>query len=139
MNENGKNLDRLRLGVAGLRSGRFVQGDGALEVNAVEWEAGERRVSKEHCCLGVLTRVAIENGLEIPVDESGQTTRFGSGEATAYLPVEVAEWYGLSRFEGDPILRLDEGTVTSTATYLNDGERWSFDEIAKAMERTWEL
>lgn len=121
------NLDRLKLGMDALRSGKYPQGVGYLE------DAEGR-----NCCLGVLTRVAVANGLEISVDERrspGACVRFE--DETAYLPFQVADWYGFDNADGiDPTVIDSEGNQ-ATATYLNDSVKASFAEIADAFERRY--
>jgi len=119
------NKDRLRLAVEALRSGRFVQGTGALERDG------------RNCCLGVLCRVAMENGLDIQAAEKPDgDMAFGERGDTAYLPPEVYTWYGLDVHN---MLLSTDGNPQESATYLNDTWRWTFEMIADAMERTWEL
>lgn len=99
------------LWVNGLRSDRFRQGKGALQVNTQD--------GPKHCCLGVLCMLAIEAGIAV------STEMRGSG----VLPTSVMEWAGLDT--RDPYI---EG---ATLAEHNDGisvRRHDFNEIADLIE-----
>ena len=107
-----------------LRSGKYRQGDSYLH-------QGDK-----FCCLGVACDVAIKNGLELPVEPSGDiddvTTYNG---ADTILPDRVQRWLGLE----DPVgtLRKDfghDGFVISNLWHMNDRARSSFEEIAKVID-----
>lgn len=127
------NVENMRLWVEALRSGLYTQTNGKLSDGT------------DYCCLGVACEVAMANGVELDrvqfVDEGGDIVTY-SGER-ASLPQEVSEWLGLPRccpggdlgfcdmFEN--VVRVDGGT-TSVVT-LNDHLRWTFDQIADAVEK----
>jgi len=125
--------ERLRGGIAELRSGRFRQGLGKLhrirEDGTEEW-----------CCLGVLSDYAARNGCpvgrEILEDGPGNYERFGSQE-DEYLSDEVQQWYGFSY--SDPYLNTASDT-NLRASFWNDRGAvggGDFNAIADGFERTF--
>lgn len=113
--------ERLALGTAALRSGEYPQDRGCL------------RSRSGYCCLGVLTEVAIANGLKgISVNPGSRVWSY-NGESALLLQA-VADWYGLD--SDDPALRAPDGTKTSCIE-ANDSCEWNFDQIADALERTY--
>lgn len=131
--------ERRRLVVEELRSGRLTQGIGYLERR--DGKSGET----QNCCMGVMCRVAMGNGLEVetfPLGNAPNIMAF-NGNA-AFLPAAVGAWFGLFgdgfHDDGDQDVRLEVADgVKEWASVLNDGERWTFAEIADAMVRTWKL
>jgi hypothetical protein len=145
------NKERLQLGLDALRSGEFEQCTGALRQTILG--------KVQYCCLGVLTEVAIRNGLVIEdhcsVCETSvadcEHAEDGSQDGvvtsdiwelnTGTLSLPVREWYG---FEGeDPYVGYtsedpEEGYKDQhpdlTATYVNDDSGWDFEHIADGFE-----
>lgn len=123
------NRDRIGLWVKALRSGEFVQGSGTLENEGIDAEGNP---VKELCCLGVACRVAMRNGLNLPITTSPNShlTFFGENRATGFLPDEVQEWYG---FDNDnPWIGTGQNLVR--AVDANDGRGFSFNTIATLVE-----
>lgn len=92
------------------------------------------------CCLGVLCEVAIEQGVPVvktePNDEGPGVNYDGCAE---YLPDRVCEWAGLD-FDPEVSHANDEGDVVSDKlSALNDDDRWSFAQIATAIEQDDDL
>ena len=122
------NEERLRLAIEALRSGNYVQG-----MNQLRMDLGED--GYQHCCLGVLTEVALAQG-HITVEDLPDGEFWGH---LAVLPYVVWKWYGLNC--ADPFLGPEPGTVIAesrvglTATEANDDAGWDFKEIADAFER----
>jgi hypothetical protein len=118
------NKERLSLGTAALRSGEYPQASGCL------------RQDSGYCCLGVLTEVAIANGLSLKsfrtVGDNGHWV-YGSFGETGALTSEVREWYGFA--DSNPKLRHN-GTET-TAIGANDELRKDFAWIADAFDDTY--
>lgn len=122
------NKANLRLWVAALRSGAFTQGHGVMRT-----VSGDR-----HCCLGVAQEVALRAG-HLPVGpiKWGQTSNMEGSIA--------AKFYGLERGEmfGDYPVMLDTGNALDPypthAAMLNDSRGWTFDQIADAIEATYDL
>lgn len=136
-----------QLWLEGLRSGEFAQCPGKL----ADGRGG-------HCCLGVLSELAVQEGvLEKRVEEhtfetfggdrsTGQTVHYGRYLASNYLPREVAEW-AFEPFDetsahwenprvNDPRPNnhpLRDGNITDLAN-LND-EGLTFHEIADVIEK----
>lgn len=119
------NQDRLALGTAALRSGEYQQGKNRL------------RVGDKYCCLGVLTEVAIANGVPCAVREGvdGATYYDGSG---SILSFNVAGWYGFAEEEtmgGNPA--LEHNGVHTDCVTANDDLEWDFNQIADALDATY--
>lgn len=131
---SGVNIPRLRLGIAALRSGLYVQATGCLHRVTADGTA-----KPGWCCLGVLTDIAIKIGgvqLERIIRDSRE---FFSGE-NVFLHPAVVDFYGLPG--SNPILCFP-GKLSNSASSVND-VGWdmncttvSFDEIADAFEYTY--
>lgn len=131
------NTENMQKFVTALRSGDFQQGQNALEYTDLSGKV-------TNCCLGVACRVAVKDGLELQVTNSGADNHatYFAGE-TAFLPYEVQKWLGVAT--GNPVLRAihpdsmfdDADFDLLTATYLNDSGNFTFNQIADAFERTY--
>jgi hypothetical protein len=119
------NKERLRLWVEDLRTTNAKQGKRWL------------RSEEGWCCLGracEVYRIATGRGrwheftLHL-TDESGIVH-------STDLPSSVCEWFGLG--ERDPKMRAADGTLL-TAQAMNDGKKYTFAQIADAIERTYNL
>lgn len=73
--------------VDALRSGEYVQGKDSLRT----WD--------RLCCLGVLSELAIENGVEIEKSISPMGIYSYNGD-DCYAPTLVADWVGLTSKQG---------------------------------------
>jgi len=139
------NEERVRLGVEGLRSGRFRKGVGTLHRLAGE----EPGPDDEYCCLGALSVIARENGC--PVEsrivggERGGIRRemFGDQESE-FLSDQVRLWFGFA--SNNPNLRTTGGRFVSATSWndrgpdgeaLNPQPEEDFGPIAEAFERTY--
>lgn len=119
------NKARLRLWVEQLRSGTYRQGSNVL---AGKWPLDDEF---RYCCLGVACEVAVRHGAEVVVErDKGLKTYDGQ---QLLLPASVVEWFGLEH--NNPYLRPDY----SSASNLNDNFMLSFNEIADAIEQTFDL
>lgn len=127
--------------VARLRSGELQQGKGLLSYYG---EDDTRRF----CCLGVLCELAVEdrvikpgernwNGTVIYDDMSGMPSiairdYIGVDDWHVTVPAEnldgSGEWH-----------KADEATVSVALDTLNDNADWTFEQIADAIERHYEL
>jgi len=104
--------------VAALRSGKYEQGYDHLKYKG------------RYCCLGVLTALAVEEGIYSPLDE------FGSYVVSCQqLNLKVLNWAGMKN--SAPGIEI-EGTPRISLIYLNDSEKKSFNEIADIIEGSWE-
>lgn len=104
--------------VDALRSKKYQQGTGCLKQT--------KNQQDKFCCLGVLTDIAIKDGLKI-IEQSGPRTTFNS--FTDYLPGEVQRWANMKTSNGT----FTKNNLTNTLAYLNDAGR-TFDEIATLIE-----
>lgn len=152
------NGERKQLWIDALRSGEFVQARGSFSTREEVVDEGGNRLQQQDCCLSVLTRVAIANGLDTvryrdycdsaldptpqvlidpedvdncAEDEVAERNDDGSAwvwETGGSLPIPVAEWIGVRG--SNPTL---DGI---TAIERNDSREQSFEEIAAAIEAT---
>ena len=124
--------------VDALRSGEYHQGKGAL--------TNIKEDREEDCCLGVLCKLAIKDGLDIAVypRASGGNHTFYDG-ASATLPPSVAKWAGIDEFGTLPETvevvpeEDDQGPVmnsrVSALTMVNDAKDGTFEKIATIIEQ----
>jgi len=137
------NKERLQLGLDALRSGEFEQCAGELRRTIL---------GKVHyCCLGVLTEVAVRNGLVIvnvcancgsndcgheldPAADQSVTDDVWAihGEI---LSKPVMDWYGFSY--SDPTIGEDADSDPIMATLANDDKHWDFERIADGFESVY--
>lgn len=149
--------ERKQLWIDALRSGEYVQARGSFSVREEEVDDEGSRLQQKDCCLSVLTRVAIANGLDtvryVDYDDSaldptpqvlveagewepdaGDVAEVNDdGSAWVWhtdgdLPEPVREWIDV------PIQNPYLGGVT--AIERNDSRLQSFEEIAEAIEVT---
>jgi hypothetical protein len=142
--------------VTALRSGNYRQGTRKLA------HKEDKADPMQHCCLGVLCELAVEDGIieavTIP-DGPGLVRRFGGGEegwSDGQLPLKVAEWAG---FDSDSVGNACDPTLAeipdafypedSGDTYkvscseMNDGYDYrdiqphTFGEIANLIEENF--
>lgn len=90
-------LDIAKQWTAALRSGEYLQGDGAL-----------RKGDDTYCCLGVLCALAAKEGVvEFSAPDDQHRHYFVVGDEgynhTAYLPRVVQEWAGLNDTDGSRV------------------------------------
>lgn len=116
--------------VDALRSGRYVQGFGALHsVN----NRGESRF----CCLGVACQVAIKNGVKLYRAHGMDCVRYGDNEHEmlhGILPESVVAWFG---FDSHSPEIFDAIGNQVKAIAANDHLMWNFNKIADGFERTY--
>ncbi len=116
----------IREWVRRLRSGDYLQGRSVLEKIREDGRS-------EFCCLGVLCRIAVEEGLisskvlkvspfnAVPIVEYGVTETL---EGNSKLPtVGVQEWSGVNYLK------------CCKYAHMNDSEHKTFNEIANEVER----
>ena len=108
--------------VATLRSGEYPQGVDTL-----------RTAENEYCCLGVLSELAVQDGVINPAkmdSVSGVYLYYNKGDDVgneAYLVLDVQKWAGLT--EQDPYIE----DIACSLSQLND-KRVSFPGIAEIIE-----
>jgi hypothetical protein len=124
------NLEIRKLWAEALRSGQYKQGNNYLKY--------EREGETYHCCLGVLCEVYQKETNQSIVTNSDTLNLDGIprkvywfDHRNAFLPRVVTEWAGLSEF--DPHLGPPEN-IKSNATFWNDDNKATFDEIADLVE-----
>ena len=107
---------------AALRSGDYKQTSGIL--------ANHNRT--EHCCLGVLCELAIEDGVRLQVlrPDGASYTSFDGEDS--HLPDRVDDWADLYSVAPVTPRQSIVGLI-----HMNDEGR-SFEDIADAIEEHWE-
>jgi len=135
------NTERLKLAITALESGEYPKGRECLhriDDGVHSW-----------CCLGVLTIVAVMNGLEISRElypEDGynpQREVFAGHDGEEVLCAEVADFYGLD--SNDPELITPSGDYRRAAAWNDSGPlpdsmappEEDFTEIAAGFRRTF--
>lgn len=76
--------------ITALTDGSYKQGEGYLRIDGVDDATGENVT--EFCCLGVLTDLAIKDGLDIDVVRDGAYTYYD--KESCFLPEAVRDWAG---------------------------------------------
>lgn len=122
--------------VAALRSGEYKQGIGLLH----------DRTQNTYCCLGVLSELAVKEGVcpkskvdstalsEMATSATSNRAAFGLSYETTYLCKEVMDWSGVVTVTGSSI----PGLWGISLVKLNDELSKSFLEIADIIEEHWE-
>jgi len=124
MNENVR-----KMWVDALESGKYKQVRKALTI--------EENGVVGHCCLGVLSELAVQEGVipprEVAYQGKGNTYySYGAyGSDTTVLPLEVMEWAGIVTEEG--VMPTYKGRPENTLVGLNDAGM-SFEEIAAVIK-----
>lgn len=111
-----------------LRSGEYAQGKESLT-------RIRENGSEEHCCLGVLCKLALKAGIKMPVDipDSGShDPEVAYAGETSYLPRPVMNWAGLQDMNPILIHHFDGNGVPCSVA--NDDENLSFDQIADLID-----
>jgi hypothetical protein len=129
--------DRLGLLTAALRSGDYMQGQGALH-RIITRHGTEKH---EWCCLGVACDVAGKAGLALARTIDGNDESFDGEDS--YLPREVADWYGFSSTNPGlltPAGCQDASEVNDEGYYLDEDDTHvsaDFGMIAQFFEDTY--
>lgn len=155
------NEDVARTWSAALRSGRYLQGVGALRV--LEWDGYDELARRppdrvRYCCLGVLCDLAREAGVG---DWDGVVFEVDGEYEQSQLPAAVARWAGLvgptpydpdvypcTCGAHDPDGRVDRNEDTDgecagcryggfSMSDLNDSGDWDFQRIAGLVDERW--
>ena len=108
-----------------LRSGEYRQGRGYLKQRATEFD------KPRHCCLGVLSEIAVAEGVDIKVTKfegPDDYVRWEYDGIDEVLPDSVMNWAGMDSHIGT---RVDSALNLAD---LNDGGK-SFDEWADIIEQ----
>lgn len=130
--------------VAELRSGKWAQGRERLN------RGGETKDGGTHCCLGVLSEIAVREGvIEKRLDSGCSGYSYGTWSSQDmyrtsdveenYLPKAVQEWAGLDdlnpRVKWDGRVDSDWDDDLTTLAKYNDNGGYSFEDIADMVER----
>lgn len=134
------NREAIQKWVNALRSGRFIQGRGALKRDVVS-PCFPR--SEYYCCLGVACEVAIENGVYVeremhdkfPTGGDQTTENWAYDGENYFLPPSVVKWLGLK--SRNPFVDHVKFPNGCPLTIANDGELLSFEDIAEVIEKTF--
>lgn len=135
------NEEHLELGIAALESGEYAKGTGYLH----------KVIDGRHffCCLGVLSHVAIANGLDIPRQmlpadyDNPVREAFAGKDDEELMCRKVMDYYGFRT--SDPELITASGNVRHASLWndsgsLPDGQgpvEEDFTEIAAGFRRTF--
>lgn len=118
---------RRRRWIAALRSGEYQQGKGRLVAPRLDG-------SLEYCCLGVACEVYAEETGKLVRTFAGGSGFYNWDDGTfadsAFLPNEVANWFGVKTQTGE--FRTPLGLMSLTE--LNDLTGKTFKEIAQVIE-----
>lgn len=113
--------DVKRAWTAALRSGEYIQGNGALVHRIPEGAEGEGET--RHCCLGVLSDLAAKEGVVERVEDLDGTPYGYRSPGTlienAALPSAVSVWAGLDT--DSPTVKWD-GRIEARESCLPPGE-----------------
>lgn len=99
--------------IAALESGNYAQGTGCL-----------RTTGDSFCCLGVLTDLAIFDGVDLAWKTSEIVNLYEVGGKSRILPVQVMDWAGMRSVVGS------YGNGESHALSVRNDEGATFNEIA---------
>lgn len=135
------NEELMELAITALESGEHLKGQGYL--HQVDGEGVSRK-----CCLGVLTLVALANGINasremLPADYDNPAREIFAGRKEEILCTEVMNAYGLT--DPDPVLVTASGhyrhaTLWNDCGPVPDGTappEEDFTEIAAGFRRTY--
>jgi hypothetical protein len=129
--------------VTALRSGKYPQTQGALEVTP-ELAGNIMGLSAGFCCLGVLTSLAVEAGIVSRyVDESGNVA-YGTDDdmCAGDLPDAVAKWADMHSSDGNRCnVEYHKGNTEiykASLMNLNDASDYTFAKIADVIEVEFE-
>ena len=130
------NGDIKDLWIDALLSGEYQQGTGQLHTQETDG-------TDYFCCLGVLTDLAIKNGVPLEIEVQSADTgerRIAYNGCYEYLPRAVAEWAGVPTQGSYKIARSGGNGVdlpalewTQSLAELND-QGFSFESIAEEIK-----
>lgn len=120
-------LERLKTWVAALRSGKYTQGRYFL------------KQGKTHCCLGVACDVYAQANKKDVDDLLGDELHSDTTE----IPQEVADYFGLANCPPSSLpnnlctydAMMTHTIYTAVLSKLNDGLGYTFEQIAKVIEK----
>jgi hypothetical protein len=119
--------------IEALRSGKYQQTKGALEITA-DRAADDHGFHAGFCCLGVLCDLAVGAGvISRKIDKYGNVA-YGTEDdmRTGIIPDAVVDWAGMSSADGD------RGGEQLSLVFLNDVSSLTFQQIADVIEAEYE-
>lgn len=119
--------------IQALKSGAYIQGQGKLK------RLNKDESGFEHCCLGVLCELAVQEGIiqSRPSEGGNPWCSFGEKEQvhmTNFLPEAVVKWAGLTSKTGKTVQKINKTWVS--LAQANDGGL-SFQRIANVIGYRW--
>ena len=122
-----------QLWIDALLSGEYKQGTGQLHTQETDG-------TDYFCCLGVLTDLAIKNGVPLEIEVQSADTgerRIAYNGCYEYLPLAVAEWAGVPTQGSYNLVASEDNERVTAATQslaeLND-EGYPFEDIAEEIK-----
>lgn len=123
-----------QLWIDALRSGKYVQTDGQLRRK--HGEANDTFCT--YCALGVLCDIAADHGIGEWDDESFDCSRVNLtgcyDRSDQMLPYSVQKWAGITHANPSVHITNTSTPYWETIVHLNDGQNYSFEEIAEILE-----
>lgn len=113
--------DNAKKWVAALESGGYDQTKGLLQRTAPD---AEQQVG--YCCLGVACKLAVEDGVDIKVEEDDGAVYFDGTRSV--LPPAVSRWLNIDLYNDSGTYETADGQQTGLAEQNDEG--LSFAEIA---------
>lgn len=113
--------------VNALRSGKYTQSVSRMKVTNHSGTEFVKKYGIGHCCLGVLTEVAIEEGF---------LSKFAINEASQAPLITIKKWAGLSEPAQSHLMTMNDGKPTdqSVGKPRKNKDRKTFAEIATWIE-----
>jgi len=113
--------------VSALRSGKYTQSVSRMKVTNHSGTEFVEKYGIGHCCLGVLTEVAIEDGF---------LDKFAINERNQAPLIMVKKWANLSESAQGHLMTMNDGKPTgeSVGKPLKNENRKTFGEIATWIE-----
>lgn len=116
--------------IAALRSGEYQQTHGVLEQVVKNSDRGAG-----FCCLGVLCKLAADEGVVVrhfDPDSTRPNAMYGAEEVGGFPPDEVNEWAGTNVSRYFVLARED---FKSSLADLNDNRGYTFEQVADVIEK----
>lgn len=158
--ETGFNRENMIKWIKALQSGRFPQGVQRLATKDLAIE--ESKQNWAYCCLGVACEVALEDGVDMEVQEpylfnGSSMSRKSYDSHSVNLPERVLAWLGLRLSDEDVALptvdflaenrELPQLTgydlllcnERAAASFLNDALLYNFLQIAEAIKHRFDI
>lgn len=144
---NTEQEQRLDKALKNIEAGKYKKAKCTLEL--VDFSADGQVECRANCCLGALTREAMEMGLEITEVPSSSGRRVYFDETMSILPAKVRDFYGFDasnphitvRVEEEERADGDEDEVYLSCSELNDsgayGRDYDLPEVASIIRKNY--